>query len=59
MKLPLHWAVIGLAGCFAALLVGGLTLATAASWPAALLAAVGAGGAAVMGSATLIGQQIE
>ncbi|WP_017593982.1 hypothetical protein [Nocardiopsis potens] len=59
MKLPLHWAVIGLVGCFAALLVGGLTLATDASWPASLLAALGGGGAAVMGSATLIGRQAE
>lgn len=45
--LPVRWAVILLAAVVVALAVGVLTFQQAESWPAALLAALGAGGSVV------------
>jgi hypothetical protein len=45
--LSLRWATILLTAMIAALLTGALTFAQTTSWPTALLAAMGAGGAAV------------
>jgi hypothetical protein len=46
-QLPLRWAMILLLAVFTALLIGGLTFAQTASWPAALLAAAAAAGATI------------
>lgn len=46
-QLPLRWALILVAAALIAVLVGVLTMAQSRSWPAALLAALGAGGASV------------
>jgi hypothetical protein len=45
--LPIRWALILLAAVVIALIVGGLTFLQTASWPATLLAALGAGGMSV------------
>lgn len=42
--LPLRWAMILLAAVVAAVVIGALTFAQTANWPAALLAAAGAAG---------------
>ena len=47
--LPLRWALILLFAAMIAVLAGGLTLLQAGSWPTALLAALGAAGAAIIG----------
>ncbi|WP_157430676.1 hypothetical protein [Actinomadura macra] len=46
--LPVRWALIFMGALVAAALVGALTLVETASWPAALLAALGAGGTAIL-----------
>ncbi|MET8452313.1 hypothetical protein [Streptomyces sp. NPDC005209] len=47
-RLSLRWALILLAAVVAGLLVGLLTYAQSRNWPASLLAALGASGAALV-----------
>jgi hypothetical protein len=47
--LPLRWAVIFVSAAVIGTLIGGLMLAQARSWPAALLAALAALGSTVAG----------
>ncbi|QXJ22180.1 hypothetical protein AGRA3207_003141 [Actinomadura graeca] len=53
--LPVRWAVILMGALVASALVGALTLAQTASWPGALLAALGAGGSAVLALHQMLG----
>jgi hypothetical protein len=54
--LPMRWAVIFLAAALVAMLVGVLTFAQTASWPAALLAAFAAAGATICALHQMLGK---
>ena len=54
-SLPMRWALILLAAVVAALLIGGLTFMQTVSWPASLLAALGAAGVTVPGLHQVLG----
>lgn len=54
--LPLRWVVILAAGLLAALLVGVLTFAQTAAWPATLLAALAAAGTTITALHQLVAQ---
>jgi hypothetical protein len=56
--LPLRWALILLIAVVVAALAGGLTFAHTADWPAAMLAALGAAGAAVPVSHEVLGSSV-
>ncbi|MEU6089808.1 hypothetical protein ABZ865_23950 [Streptomyces sp. NPDC047085] len=53
-RLSLRWALILLAAVVAGLLAGLLTYAQSRNWPASLLAALGAAGAALVGLPPLL-----
>jgi len=52
--LPLRWGLILLFAAVIGVVVGGLTLLQTASWPAALLAALGSAGAAIIGGHEIV-----
>lgn len=55
-RLPLRWAVILTTAAVASMLVGALTFLETASWPGALLAAMGTGGMVIPALHQMLGR---